>query len=473
VARNVRGDKIVPGRLLEAREVAVRLDNRVIEVSGPVSLSGVAATGQWLQPLQGGTGRVTADVTLDTAALRAFGVTLPQGMLGGRGRGALVIDTPPGQPAAFSLDSDLAGLSLDIPQLGWRLSEAGKGRFQIGGRLGRPVQIEGLSLEAGGLSARGSLELTNSGGFSALSLSQLKVGNWMDVRARIAGGGAGQAPRIAISDGSIDFRKAPTGGSGDPSGGSGQGGDSGGLLSLDLERLTVTDSIALTGFEGDFDTSRGLQGRFTGRINGAVRVDGRIIPQNGRLGFRINGEDAGDVLKAAGLLRTVQNGSFRLDLAPVRGRAGTFDGQMTIKGTRLRDAPAIGALLDTVSIVGLLDQLNGPGIFFSEVEARFRLSPDRVVLTQSSAVGPSMGISMDGYYDLGSGVMDMQGVLSPIYFVNGIGRLIARKGEGLIGFNFNLRGSIDSPRVAVNPLSVFTPGMFRDIFRRPPPQVSQ
>ena len=146
---------------------------------------------------------------------------------------------------------------------------------------------------------------------------------------------------------------------------------------------------------------------------------------------------------------------------------------MTIRGARLQKAPAIGALLDAVSIVGILDQLNGPGIFFSEVDARFRLSPGRVVLTQSSAVGPSMGISMDGFLDTSSGRMDMQGVISPIYILNGIGRLISRKGEGLIGFNFNLRGTMDSPNVSVNPLSVFTPGMFRDIFRRPPPNVSQ
>ena len=139
----------------------------------------------------------------------------------------------------------------------------------------------------------------------------------------------------------------------------------------------------------------------------------------------------------------------------------------------MQKAPAIASLLDAISIVGIIDQMNGPGIFFSDVEARFRLTPSRVIVSESSAVGPSMGISMDGYYDLGSGQMDFQGVLSPIYAVNAIGRLIARKGEGLIGFNFNLRGTTGAPRVAVNPLSVFTPGMFRDIFRRPPPKLSQ
>jgi hypothetical protein len=68
----------------------------------------------------------------------------------------------------------------------------------------------------------------------------------------------------------------------------------------------------------------------------------------------------------------------------------------------------------------------------------------------------------------------LQGVLSPIYFLNGIGRMFApRDGEGLFGFNFQISGKADNPKVSVNPLSILTPGMFRDIFRRPPPKVNQ
>jgi len=63
--------------------------------------------------------------------------------------------------------------------------------------------------------------------------------------------------------------------------------------------------------------------------------------------------------------------------------------------------------------------------------------------------------------------------VSPFYLVNAIGEIFTRRGEGLIGFNFSLRGTTTAPQVGVNPLSALTPGMFRDIFRRPPPQVSQ
>jgi hypothetical protein len=67
--------------------------------------------------------------------------------------------------------------------------------------------------------------------------------------------------------------------------------------------------------------------------------------------------------------------------------------------------------------------------------------------------------------------MDLQGVISPIYLVNGVGRIFARKGEGLFGFNYRLTGTAENPNVSVNPLSVFTPGMFREIFRQAPPNL--
>jgi hypothetical protein len=69
--------------------------------------------------------------------------------------------------------------------------------------------------------------------------------------------------------------------------------------------------------------------------------------------------------------------------------------------------------------------------------------------------------------------LDMQGVISPLFFLNGIGSILTRKGEGLIGFNYALRGPAKSPKVSVNPLSAFTPGMFREIFRAPPPKLPE
>jgi len=42
--------------------------------------------------------------------------------------------------------------------------------------------------------------------------------------------------------------------------------------------------------------------------------------------------------------------------------------------------------------------------------------------------------------------------------------LIGRQGEGVVGITFAVKGSLDDPTVLVNPISVMTPGIFRQIF---------
>jgi hypothetical protein len=120
--------------------------------------------------------------------------------------------------------------------------------------------------------------------------------------------------------------------------------------------------------------------------------------------------------------------------------------------------------------VGLLEQLNNEGLSFSAGQADFVTSPDGVEVLQGAAVGASLGVSMSGRYRSSDGALDMQGVFSPIYLLNSIGSFLTRPGEGLFGFNYTLRGTASDPQISVNPLSILTPGMFREIFRSAPPQ---
>uniref|UniRef100_UPI0035121494 AsmA-like C-terminal region-containing protein n=2 Tax=Limimaricola TaxID=2211638 RepID=UPI0035121494 len=178
--------------------------------------------------------------------------------------------------------------------------------------------------------------------------------------------------------------------------------------------------------------------------------------------------DAGAVLRSAGLYGTATGGALDLTLLP-DGRPGHYTGDLDVAGLRVRDAPAMAQLLDAISVVGLLQQLDGKGLAFDRILADFRLSPDMLEITQSSATGPGLGISLDGRYSLASRRMAFQGVVSPFYLVNSLGSFLTRPGEGLIGFNYTLGGTPEDPQVSVNPLSALTPGLFRELFRRPPP----
>ncbi len=460
--RDLRSDALVPNRTLTAEALDLRARDGLLRIGGTGELDGAAFDGHWsaaLGPDADGS-RIEGTLMLGQAFADAFGIGLPPGSLTGRAPAQVTVDLAKGGAGEFSLSSDLAGLGLALPQLNWRLAPAARGTLRVEGRLGEPPQIDRLSLEAPGLSAMGSVTLKPGGELARAIFSRVAVGGWLDAPVTLVGRGKGAAPGVEVSGGTLDLRRADLGGR--------SGAGAGGPLSLALERLTVTDALALTAFRADLNSARGLDGTFTGRVNGGARVRGQIVPQGGRSAFRITTADAGGVLGSAGVLEQARGGEMELTLAPA-GAPGTFEGQLKGGDIWLTDAPALAALLSALSVVGLLEQMAEGGIHFSNVNARFRLSPDRLTLYSGSAVGASMGISMDGYYDLRSKVMDMQGVVSPLYVVNAIGAIFTRAGEGLVGVNYTLRGPVAAPKVGVNPLSLLTPAMFRDIFRRPPP----
>ncbi len=456
---------LAPGRRLAAPRFDVVASNEGLEISGDGTFDGIPVSARWSKPLGPGLegkSQVTADLQLSSETVEALRIGLPPGTVNGQGVGRLQLDFDLDTPPRFELTSDLSGLGVSIPSLGWSLPRGETGELLVAGTLGQPATIERLELDAPGLSALGRVDLRKSGGLEAASFDRVRIGGWFDAPVRLVGRGAGVPPAIQVRGGTLDLRRAQFG-----KGGGGRSGP----VSLSLDRLQINDTIALTGLRGDFSVSGGLTGNFRGQVNGEAAVTGEVGPQGGRSAFRIRSDNAGAVFAAAGLLKQARGGEMSLVLQPV-GTAGAFNGSLSIRDTRIQDAPAIAALFNALSVVGLLEQMNGQGLHFAEVDAAFRLTPDQVTLTQASAVGPSIGLSMDGTYDVNQSLLDMRGVFSPIYLINGVGSVLTRKGEGLIGFNFSLTGPAQKPRVQVNPLSALTPSIFRELFRSPPPDVA-
>ncbi len=466
---DVRSDMLIPDKLILADRLELVASNEAIEITGPVSIGQAEASGTWTLPLaeSDGAGSIAGTVAINPRSLAEFGIGLSDGMITGEGRGQFEIDFSDSDPR-LTLRSDLAGLALAVPELGWSKSPPRTGSLEVEATLGERTVVEALKLSAPGLDASGRITTAEGGGIGEARFERVRVGNWLN--APIVLEGRGDAPfAIRMTGGTIDLREADFGGGG----GGGAPGPRQPLIIQGLDRMIVSEGIQLLGVNADLDLSDGMRGTFTGQVEGGAALRGSVAPTAEGLAFRILSADAGGVLRGAGVFDTARGGNLELVLAPVAGE-GTYEGEFTITDTRIVEAPTMATLLSAVSVVGLLDQLSGEGIGFSTVDGRFRLTPEAVTLYRASAVGVSMGISLDGYYDLVNERIDMQGVLSPFYFVNALGRLFSpRDGEGLIGFNFTLKGPYDGPDVTLNPLSILTPGAFREIFRRPPPKVPE
>jgi hypothetical protein len=471
VVTGFASDTLVPGRELRADRLSVALSPDRLSVSGPASLSGVPVTGTWTRPMGPEAERASvleARAVIDRPGLSALGVVLPDWLMSGQGAAELRLDLTDGAPGRLRVDSDLDGLALSIPALGWRMGPGATGALEVEVLLGETPEVTVLNLAGPGLQMTGRASLREGGGLDRLTVERLRLGSWLDVAGALVGRGAGVSPAVEIDGGRLSLRDAPNlGGGGTPPA-------TGPLpVTARLNRLELGPDLALTDLSGSFEAGAGLEGDFEARVNGQAEIAG--ILSRGRFGpdVQVLSSDGGAVLRSAGIFRTAHGGRMLLDLQslePPQSYAGT----LRIEGPRLRDAPAMAELLNLISVVGLLEQLSGDGINLGTVDARFTLTPGRLTLTEGAAVGPSLGISMDGVYDTASRRFDMQGVVSPLYMVNGlVGALFAPRREGLFGFSYRLTGTAQQSNVSVNPLSILTPGIFREIFRRPPPELTE
>lgn len=467
VVTDVRSSTLVRGREIAAERLDLMASDSEISLKGQGNFETVPVDVTWRQPIRrpgaAPPGRVVGQAQIAPQILDDLGIALPRGMVQGQTEAEFSIDLVKGVPPQMLITSDLKGVVLAIPEVQWRKSAQSDARLALAVTLGDTPKVDAIELAGPGLFAQGELSLTEDQKLRRLRLNELRLGEWLDAPVDLIGRGDGVPVGVDIRGGTVDLRRAELS---ENSNAQSQGSP----LNITLDRLQVSDTIAITDLRGEFSTAGGMSGQFEGSVNGAAAISGQVTPRSGRSALRVRANDAGRVFAAAGVTQQARGGRVDLELVPI-GSEGAFDGTLSIKDTRITDAPAMAALLNSISVVGLIDELNGDGIRFSEIEADFRLAPSQITLRQASAVGASMGLSMDGVFVPDTGSIQLQGVISPIYMVNAIGSFLTRPGEGLFGFNYSISGTTSEPEVFVNPLTGLVPGMFRNIFRAAQPEV--
>lgn len=461
---SVRSDRLVEGHVLTAEALQVRANRQGLTISGPGHMGEAPFDGQWhmdFAPAKKGTSQVTGTVQLSDAALREFGVTLPEGMVTGQGPADMQIDLVKGEGGRFRIASELAGIGLSLPAIGLDKAVGARAQLEVEGQIAKPAGVDRLVLKSGPVQAEGSVTTRPEGGLDLARFTKVTSGDWLNISVDLRGQGVGKPVAISVTGGTVDLRKVP-----DMASGSGEGSPD---LAVRLDRITATESLTLTDFSGNINGRGGLNGDFSARLNGKAPVKGEIAPTSKGSALRLRSDDAGAVIAAAGIFEKARGGTLDLTLTPTGGKAA-YRGVADFRNVQITEAPVLAALLNAVSVVGLLEQLRASGLFFSSGQAEFQTSPAGVEILQSSAIGASLGVSLSGRFDAEAHTIDLVGVVSPIYMLNGIGSILTRPGEGLFGFNYTVRGSTSAPRVSVNPLSILTPGMFREIFRAPPPK---
>jgi hypothetical protein len=195
--------------------------------------------------------------------------------------------------------------------------------------------------------------------------------------------------------------------------------------------------------------------------------------RSGQRNLAIKAADGGALLRGLDIVSSMQGGRLSV--------TGTFDDAVAghpltatadIDDFRIRGAPALGKLLQAMTLYGLVDVLRGSGIGFSHLVAPIRLQDAELTLNDVRAFSSSLGLTAKGRIDLRAQRLDVEGTIVPAYFFNSllgniplVGKLFSpERGGGVFAARYALHGDLADPTVSVNPLSALTPGFLREIF---------
>jgi len=193
--------------------------------------------------------------------------------------------------------------------------------------------------------------------------------------------------------------------------------------------------------------------------------------------LKMQAADAGATLQAFSIYDNVVGGTLDLG-AQSKDAQHPHDltGHAQLDDFRVIKAPVLATLVSVISPMGLPQLLSSQGIRFTKLESdvlwAMRRKGDVYVITNGRTSGNSLGLTFAGNIDKQIDQIDITGDVVPVSEVNGlIGHipllgniLTGSKNGALFAATYAITGPIENPKVAVNPLSVLTPGILRRIF---------
>lgn len=244
-------------------------------------------------------------------------------------------------------------------------------------------------------------------------------------------------------------------------------------LDIDLGKMVLVKEYPFTQVKGALrcDKLRCNSARFTAK-NGDGDLNASIGFANGKRQLLITNSNAGAFLRAVDVSDRVYNGELHIDAsyddiktpAPLVGR-------LHISKFKLKNSEILARIISIGSLSGLANVLTGEGIDFDGFKSDIGALAGVVNVTKGRAESNALGLTVEGSVDTNASFLDLKGVVVPANSLNSlfgklpiIGALAGGEGEGLIAFNYSVKGPMADPKVFVNPLSGLTPGFLRGIF---------
>ena len=480
---------IIEKRKLEHGMVSFAIDSKSLAAQGTASISGLPVNFKWTEDFAAATEKSThVDITgqLDDATRGRLGLSDPKWLTGAV---PLTLDLT-GQRFHFSdaaVKADLTNAAADIPALnlakraGVSASATAQIRFGDAGT----IAVDNLMIRGEDLNVRGRFSIAGNGKLLDLSLAELRSGaNDFAVAMQPEGEGFGVRIRGKSLDASHFFGDRPE--KQNSASGAETEAELQNPLSINatVDRLAVGENLGLhdVSLAVSFGANEDLTGFSLDAVGtGKDKITGRMSTLKGVRTLSLEADDAGAFIDSFVGFPSIRNGtlaarvSFPGDAptpANMKAPAPDYQGVITLSDIVITDQPFIARLFSAGSLDGPLRLLQGEGISLTTVSVPFNAHGPMVTIREGRASGDAIGGTFAGTFDRKAERVDVTGTLVPIFGLNSMlgaipvlgDILVSKKGEGVFGLTYAMKGNLNEPSLTVNPLSVLTPGIFRRIF---------
>lgn len=444
------------------------------QIKAKAQLNGAPASIDLLEPL--GTDkskrRRLVELQLDDDALRRLAPGLRQILSGSIG---VKFDAAASDGRELNVSLDRSALSL--PWVGWSKGAGvpGSASFKMNSD-GEKLSLTDFKLQGDSFGASGSLTLSN-GALQSARLSSVRLNRSDDFTVNVTAKGNGY--NVSIRGKRADARsiiKIYT-----AMGGGNAVKEAAPALSLDLQL------DQMTGFHSE--ELRNVRLSYSGNGSRADRVEFSAITASGRPvafvdtdqgGSRridMTSTDAGAVLRFLNLYEYMRGGEISLALSGPRG--GALSGSIDARNFWIVNEPRLSSLVsstppgDNRSLSqAVRREIDTQSVEFERGYSRIVKGDNGISLEGGILRGPLIGMSFQGMLSDAQGNVALTGTFMPAYGLNRIfgeipliGQILGNgRDRGLIGITFRLLGAKDNPQLAINPLSVVAPGIFRSVF---------
>ncbi|MGI9436528.1 MAG: AsmA-like C-terminal domain-containing protein, partial [Geminicoccaceae bacterium] len=447
----------------------LRVEPDVVRVDGSAEINGLPLLIEVREPLveEAAKRRFRLNGRLARGDLEAAGLNV-DGLDGEIGFDATVTETA--EQFWIDLDADLANLGVALPGFAWRkqIGEEGALQASIAVADDGPIDIKQFVLNAGELRAVGRSEITRPDyTISALALDEFRFGETAATVRLETDRDHGRAIAIEAETLDLDAMRSKTEAHeadhhADPF-----------HLVMRAGRLRLE---GLDLFDVKADAIRVAEGWHSASFLGGLASGDKValeLKANGSvhdLDFR--SDDAGALIKALDLGQRLEGGNLKLAATLASQDPVIAEGRLQIDSFTLQDAPLLARLLTVASLTGIGNLLGGEGILVDQLILPYTLS-DRILNIKDGLLrGSQLGLTVKGAIDLEQETIDLEGTIIPIYSLNRligqvpiIGQILTgSEGRGAFAATYQIKGPHSKPTVFVNPLSILTPGLIRDLF---------